>query len=199
MKIQPQVIVATYAASEKLLTDLLKEKYGDTSLKILYQDGTVRKVLMLDGQGIAKVYATASKTKEWMFNNEMLEADKAIQRGETIGEAFRNRNFEFRKNVLDVYTVSLSPWLRKDFATDEAFAKAKHSEFIVRKNDKIYNYALITEIYSPDFQPALISEAERAQVNFSFHTLKAAGFSREEIWRIVNNDMEGLAERMGKL
>jgi hypothetical protein len=184
-KINSCMHTKTYPVQEKLHTDMLREKYGDCKLSILYQDATVRKVLLLDGLGIGRIYAVTSKTKEWMYNKEMLDTDKAIQQGEKIGEAFQKRDFLVRKNVLDVYTATLSPWLRRAFCTIETFAKARNTELIVKKGDKIYNYAHIAEVYSTDFLSSVVSDEDKAQINISFHALKASGFSREEIWGLV--------------
>lgn len=162
----------------------MKLFHQPSRLNILEQE-TVRKTLIVDREGTACTYLILTPHTEWIVNTEIQQVDKAILEGEAIGEAFRKKGFQVRKNILDVYTVSLSPWLKKAFATTEAFAKTRNVEYVVKKKNEVYNYALVTEIHSPEFRPAVVSDADTEQINFSFYTLKAAGFPKEEIWKLI--------------
>lgn len=156
--------------------------------KVLYQDKSAREVLQIDQRGIATLYTTIMKNNENPPSDGIAEVERAIQQGEAVESAFRSRGFIIRKNILDVYVVSLRSWLRKEFATVECFAKARNTELIIKRGELIRNYAMITEIYSPDLYKAEVTEHDNTQVNFAFGTLQAAGFSKQEIWQLMDQE-----------
>lgn len=174
--------------ADRMHSDTVKEKYGATTQNILYQDKLVRQTMMMDEHNIARTYAAITLNTDWQDNREMREVDEAIRRGESISEAFCSRGFMLRKNILDVYASSLTARLRRSFSTTAIFAKACNAEFIVKKGRRVYNYAVMVEIYSPDLYAAMVTDEDIRQVNFSFYTLRAAGFSSEEVWRLIGNE-----------
>jgi hypothetical protein len=159
-----------------------------THVVVLHEDEKIRQTLMVNDDNIARTYTAVSKNSEWKTVKEMLQADRAITLGVPIAEAFSKQGFQVRKNILDVYTISLTPRLRKSFGTIEAFAKANNSELIVRTPNRIYHYGMMIEIFSPVICSAKVTDNDTQFVNFSFHTLKAAGFSNEEVWNLLESE-----------
>jgi hypothetical protein len=187
MKMTSNLPVINFPLKSNLYVDKGTTKRIHTE-KVLYQDKSTREVLTTDQQGIATLYTTIIKYNEHPLSDGILEAERAIQHGELFENAFRSRGFIVRKNILDVYTVPLRSWLRKEFATTENFAKARNTEFIIKRGELIRNYAMITEVYSPCLYKAEVTEHDNLQVNFAFATLQAAGFSKPEIWQLMDQE-----------
>lgn len=159
-----------------------------TELIVLHEDDKIRQTIRVNEDNVATRYTAITKNEEWKGNKQMILADRAITLGEPMHDAFARQGFELRKNILDVYTITLTPRLRKSFGVAETFAKAKNSELIVRAHNRIYHYGMMLEIYSPEIISPMVTEKETQLVNFSFHTLKAAGFSTEEVWKLLGNE-----------
>jgi hypothetical protein len=187
MKTAPNIMTELYPLPGKLFCGTTKENL--LIEKVLYQDKTTREVLFTNHQGIATIYTTILKNNEHPSNDGITEVEKAIQQGEPFEKAFRRRGYIIRKNVLDVYTVSLRSWIRKEFATTQSIARAKSTEIIIKRGELIRNYAVITEIFSPDLYTPEVTEQDRSQFNFSFTSLQAAGFSKQEIWLLMDNEV----------
>jgi len=185
---QNNITGSTPFQAHRLHLEVLQEKYGDIQLTILRQDESAREALFTDGLGIARTYSISTRNKEWKINEEITALNWLIQDGAPIGTTFRDNGFEFRRNLLDVYIISLTPWLRRKFATTETFAKAYNIEFIIKKGDLVFNYAMITDICSPELQGPVITEYDTSEINFSFHALQASGFTRNEIWSLLENE-----------
>jgi hypothetical protein len=187
MKMASNLQATGFSLKNNLYTDTGNSKRTYTE-KVLYHDKATREVLLTDQQGVATLHTTIIKYNENPLSDGIAEVERAIQQGEPFESAFRRRGFIIRKNVLDVYIVSLRAWLRKEFATVECFAKARNTEFIIKRGELIRNYAMITEIYSPNLYKPEITEHDNVQVNFAFATLQAAGFSKPEIWQLMDQD-----------
>lgn len=187
MKAAPNMMTELYPLPGKLFCGPAKENL--LSEKVLYQDKSTREVLYTNHQGIATIYTTISKNNEHPFNDGIAEVEKAIRQGEPFEKAFKRRGYIIRKNILDVYTISLRSWLKKEFATTQSVARAKSTELIIKRGELIRNYAVITEVFSPDLYTTQVTEQDRSQFNFSFTTLRAAGFSRQEIWQLMDQEV----------
>lgn len=172
-----------YYLSNRLHTEALNDKYGKIDVQVLFDDDNIREVLLMDQDTIARTYAHTIKNQEWQQCDEICVVNDAIKNGESIGEAFKSRGFSIKKNILDVYIIKLAEWLRFVFETNNETAKARISEFIVKKDNLIYKYGIITEIYSPDFRKPEVNETDKAQINIPFSVFISFGFSKEEIWR----------------
>jgi hypothetical protein len=154
----------SYSLRERLHTDVLEEKYGKIDVQVLYDDDRVRKVLLSDRNNIARTYAMTQKTDDWRQDIGICAVNTAIRNGEPIGKAFKSRRYIVQKNVLAVYTVVLPEWLQQAFAVTEHFAKARATTFIVSKGVVQFRYGYVTEIYSPDFRPAIVTPDDIAQI-----------------------------------
>lgn len=186
-----------YNLSNRLHTEVLKEKYGKINTHVLRDDDDTREVLLMDEKLIARTYALTIKNKEWQHNLEICEVNEAIKNGEPIGESFKSRGFSVQKNILDVYVIKLTEWLRLSFETNIEMAKARITEFIVKKKNLMYNYGTITEIYSPEFRKPQINETDKAQINIPLSVLNSFGFSKEEIWGVLEKKV--IASNLAKL
>jgi hypothetical protein len=164
-----------YYLHQKLHTEVLEEKYGKISLQVLHDDDETREVLLTDQRDIARTYALTVRCNNWRNNVEICAVNDAIRAGEPIGQAFKTRGYTITKHALAVYTITLPEWLRHAFMMDEHFAKARITEFVVRKRSSAFQYGFVTEVYSPDFRQALVNAQDRVQV--------AAGFNNHQpVW-----------------
>ena len=186
-----------YNLNKRLHTEVLKEKYGSIGLQVLCDDDYKREVLLLDESSVARTYALTLKKSDWKDNKEMIAVNDAIKKGQGIGEAFKKRKFDIQKNVLDVYIVSLPKWLQQSFKTKSKTAKARIMEFVVKKDKSIYNYGIVTEIYSPLFRKPRVSEEDKVQINIPTSVLGSFGFTKEEIWTSLEKKV--IASSLAKL
>ena len=138
-----------YFLNQKLHTEVLEEKYGKISLQVLHDDDETREVLLTDQHDIARTYALTVRSNNWRNNVEICAVNDAIRAGEPIGKAFKIRGYTISKHALAVYTIALPEWLRHAFMMDEHFAKARITEFVVRKQSSTFQYGFVTEVYSP--------------------------------------------------
>lgn len=173
--------------TEKLHTDVLKEKYGEIHAKVLKHNSTIRESLLVDSKGIARTYALTFFNGG--RNKEVEEINQKIKNGEAIGKAFRGKGYLIRKNVLDVFVIKIPDWLKKEFQTKEKFAKARLSEFYAKKQGKNpIIYGIVTEVYTPDFRKPIINEVDKLQIGATTECLEDEGFSKEEIYRRIGDD-----------
>ena len=180
-----------YNITSRLHTDMLEDKYGHISVQVLSDDNITREALLEDQQNIVRTYALTIRNGEWTRDKGMQEVNKDIQSGVAIGKAFKAHGFCICKNIIDVYLVYLPKWLRIAFSHPGEMAKARISEFLVKKDELIYNYGLITEIYSPDFREATINGQDRAQINLPSTILYDMGLTKEQVWRYVEERAKG--------
>lgn len=117
---------------ERLHTDVLEDKYGPMSTKVLRHDNNIREAHLIDSKKISRTFALTFFPKKHL-NKDIQNINEEIKNGESIGKAFRKHKYSIRKNVLDVYIVELPIWLKKDFKTDSDFAKARISEFYAKQ------------------------------------------------------------------
>ncbi len=171
-----------YILSGKLHTEILEETYGKTSVYLLQDDDSIREVLLLDQQQIARTYAITLKNNTWKDNSDIIEVNETIKKGGAIGKTFAAAGYEIQKNVLAVYLVRTPLWLRFAFDSNLHWSKARVTEFIVKKDDTIFNYATITEVYAPDFRKPEITETDEKQISISADVLSNFGCSNKEIW-----------------
>ena len=178
-------VAGGYIVTGRLHTEVLQDVYGRISIQVLHDDNLTREVLLVDQQNITRTYALTIKNTEWARNKEMQVVNSAIRTGEAIGKAFKVNGFSICKNIIDVYVVNLPKWLQDAFAHNSAIAKARISEFLVKKNQFIFNYGLITEIYSPDFRNATLNVQDIAQINLPSGVLYGMGLTKQQVWKYI--------------
>jgi len=172
---------------EKLHTDILEERYGKISSKVLKHNSEIREALLIDVKGIARTYAITFL--EDFKDKEIKKINEEIKKGCPIGIAFRKKHYVIRKNVLDVFKIKIPLWLKKEFKTKEYYAKGRLSEFYVKKRGKKPTiYGVVAEIYSPDFRKAIIRTIDKLQISALTNCLEKKGFTKESIWRRIGDE-----------
>lgn len=176
-----------FPLTEKLHTDVLEEKYGPISSRVLKHTDSIREALLVDSNGVARTYAITFFNGG--FSGEVAAIHAEIKAGKPIGKAFRERGYIVRKNVLDVFIISIPAWLKKEFKVSSSKAKARLSEFYAKKaGESPIIYGIVTEIYTPDFRKAVVNRVDSAQVSPMTEYLENEGISKESIWMRIGND-----------
>jgi hypothetical protein len=168
--------------SDKFYPGMQEEKYEKSNIRILRDDDNLREVLLMNEKLVAQTYSITMKSREWRQCKEIREVDAAILKGAAMSNSFKLHGFTAQKNVLDIFTINLPGWLQLAFANDGNRAKASITEVIVKRQQIVYNYCIITEIYSPAFQKPEVTAIDEMQVNMPSFSLFRLGFSKEEIW-----------------
>lgn len=188
-----------FPLTEKIHTDILEEKYGPISAKVIKHNKVIRESHLVDSKGISRTYTLTFF--EERFDKEISKIDKEIKEGKLIGKAFREHGYVIRKNVIEVTLVPVSSKLKEAFATKDKQAKARFSEFYAKKKGKpAVIYGTVAEIYSPDFRKPKINQVDKLQISAPTEILEKNGFSKEEIWRRIgdDNNYEDSSERYNK-
>lgn len=183
--------------TKKLHTDVLEEQYGDIHSEVLRHDDKIREVHMLDKNNISRTYALTFLTFD-RDNEEIAKIDKEIRDGGLIGKTFRGCGYEVRKNVISVFITELPDSLKQKMKTDEKEAKIRLSEFYAKKEGKEpFIYGVVSEIYSPDFRPAVVNDIDISQDNPLTEAMEKAGITKTEIWDRLgnNNDFSDIKEK----
>jgi hypothetical protein len=183
--------------TKKLHTDVLEQNYGPIHAEVIKHDDQIREVHMLDKDDISRTYALTFFTFD-KNNKEVSEINEKIKNGGLIGKTFREYGYEVRKNVISVFTAELSDLLKEKMKTEEAEAKVRLSEFYAKKeNEEPFIYGIVSEIYSPDFRPALVTKDDELQDNPITVAMEKAGITKSEIWDRLgsDNDFSDLKEK----
>lgn len=170
-----------FPRQKKLHTDVLEDRYGKITARVLKHDDEIREAHLVDPEGISRTYAITFLTFD-KENTELVLINEEIKEGGLIGETFRKHGYEIRKNVIDVYPIELPDWLKEDFHSDEDYAKARLSEFYARKEGDPVIYGTVVEIYHPDFRGPVVNEADINQVQPSTEMFEKAGVGKMEVW-----------------
>ena len=176
-----------FPLTENLHTDILEEKYGEIHTNILKHTSKIREALLIDSKKITRTYALTFLNK-WK-NKEITKINKNLKNKKAIGKEFRKKGYLIRKNVLNVFIIKIPKWLKKEFQTEENYAKARLSEFYAKKrgNQPII-YGIVTEVYTPDFRKPIINKIDKLQIGATTESLLQEGFSKEEIYRRIGDD-----------
>ena len=200
-----------FPTKDRLHTDVLEQVYGPIHAVVLRHDNVhetkkgedrIREALLVDENNILRTYALTFLTYD-KDNSELLNIDDEIRLGSMIGKTFRDHNYVVKKNVTDVFIISIPNWMQKDFQTDENKAKARLTEFFAKKEANTpLIYGTVLEIYSPDFKDPNdgINDIDLAQVNPPTGTLQSVGVPADEIWGRLdkaseNNEWDDLKPR----
>jgi len=172
----------------RLHTDLLEDKYGPISPRVLRHDARVRESQLVDVAGVSRTFAITLFSDKGL-SEPLREIDAEIRAGSPIGKTFRQHGYELRKNVLAVFIVDLPLWLREAFADPGRHAKACLSEFLCR--NELYPpllYGTVIEVYHPDFRAPELNHVERLREAPSWESLTSEGLSSEEIWQVIESE-----------
>lgn len=167
-----------------LLTDTLEKKYGKISLNVVLHDHNIRKVHLLDSDGISRTFAVTL----FKQNNDRSIADitASVIKGNPIGKELRRLGYTTRRNVLSVYDVELPTWLMKAFHTKQHKAEVEIYEFYAKKEGEVpILYGIIAEILSPEFIAP--TQSSKIDANPTTQSLLSEGFSKDEIWGLLES------------
>ncbi|HIH11346.1 TPA: hypothetical protein HA241_04105, partial [Candidatus Woesearchaeota archaeon] len=149
-------MVEHFPLVDRLHTDVLEEKYGPIHSKIIIHNNQNRLAHLIDNKRISRTFAITFFLDDW--TEDVKKINDEIKNGESIGKAFRQHQYAIRKNVLEVYKLEIPAWLKKEFDTNDNYAKARLSEFYAKKKGSPpVIYGIVVEIYSPDFRKAIIN------------------------------------------
>lgn len=172
---------------DRLHQDVLEDKYGTISAKVLRHNNSIRESHLIDAKGISRTYALTFFPKKMAKKMKLI--DKEIRSGKPIGTTFRKYGYAIRKNVIEAFILKLPSWLRSAFATKEKYAKARISEFYAKKRGSSpMIYGTVLEIYSPDFRPPVLNHIDIIQLNPSTDAFEKIGFTKDEIWKRIGRD-----------
>ena len=168
--------------TEGLHSDILEKQFGPVHPQILQHNNILRESLIVDEEGISRTYAITFFPEN--PNKEIVEVDKAIRSGGMIGKTFREKGFEVRKNVLDVFIIDIPGWLKEKFNIEGNKAKARISEFCAGNDatGQVEVYGTVLEVYTPDFRSPEINEVDLAQINPSVEMFEKMGISKKTVW-----------------
>jgi hypothetical protein len=174
---------------DRLHTDVLEERYGKISIQLLHHDSSYRAIHLQDSHSISRTFAI-TLFPEAGHRSDISIVNQAIRAGGAIGKSFREHGYSIRKNVLSIDVLELSQPLRDAFLTDEIHAKARYSEFLVRRGQQLPQvYGIVVEIYHPDFRLPEVNEVDRLQVAPTVGSLCAQGVSLDEAWARLNSEV----------
>src|SRR5574341_2380353 len=129
-----------------LLTDALGERYGRIFARVIRHDAGEREAHLVDSTGVTRTYSYTFLSRPMPV--PLRAVNDEIRAGRLIGEAFRDRGFSIRKNVVDVFVVETPGWLRTAFRVRERYAWARIFEFHARKGDAPPSlYGTLCEIF----------------------------------------------------
>jgi hypothetical protein len=171
-----------FPLKNKLHTDVLEDVYGPITPEVLRHDAEIREACLNDAHGICRTYALTFFSSQGM-EGEIAEIDRVIREGGSIGKTFRDFGYTIRKNVVGVFPLEVTPWLKDRFQEPADFAKARLSEFYAKKEDSAPEiYGTVMEAYTPDFRSAVVNQVDLAQIGATTEALEKAGILKQEIW-----------------
>ena len=181
---------------DRLHTDVLEDKYGPISAKVIKHTKFIRESHLIDDEGISRTYALTFLTPR-LWTDKIKKINNKIKAGGAIGKEFRKEGYSIRKNVIDVWVMEVPYWLKKKFNHKGSHAKARLSEFYAKAKGKPVIYGVVVEIYSPDFRPPLVNKYDIVQINPSTEEFSVVGVSIGEIWKRLRdgNDWSDLQNK----
>lgn len=198
---EPKLSQEHFPTKKELHTDVLERKYGPIHADVLRHDNVreikpgaerIREARLVDEKNILRTYALTFLTYD-KKNEELAKIDDKIREGGLIGKTFREGGYEIKKNVIDVFIISIPEWMSKDFQADSQEAKARLTEFYAKKEaESPIIYGTVLEVYSPDFKNPEdgINEVDIDQINPLTGALQGVGVPADEIWGRLDRAME---------
>lgn len=153
--------VAQNSISSQLLhTDILEKLYSEITVSVESQTDTVRKVHLLDGQGVSRTYAvTRFHPSGW--TDEIARIISELRQGKSLGETFRSYGYEISKKLNCTNRIGLSEKLIKLMGASGSMGTLHQYEASVVKNGYEHEpimLATITEVYAPELSETLEKE-----------------------------------------
>jgi hypothetical protein len=173
-----------------LLTDALGERYGRIAARVVSHGAAERQAHLVDARGVTRTWSVTFLARPMPPALRGVNAD--IRAGALVGEAFRNRGFTIRKNVIDVFVVEVPGWLREAFQDSSRYAWARIFEFHARKGKaRPLIYGTLCEVFTPDFKPPIVTPADVSWLGPATPEFQALGLSAEKAWERIGKLDEG--------
>lgn len=172
-----------FALVDRLQTDALEDRYGLIRAQVLHHGDGYRAAHLVDSPRVSRTFALTLLPPSGV-EAPLRRLDDRLHAAGSMGKTFREQGFVVRKNVLRVFVAGLPPWLRHAFQSDDACAKARVSEFVVRRAAcPPMVFGVVVEIDHPGFRPAVLRPEDQRQEAPSFTSLLRNGVKAEEVWR----------------
>lgn len=129
----------------KLLSEKLKQKFGDIKAKVIRQDETLRESFLVSKKtGEAYVHAI-------VFFGPDFEKVGKLRAAMPLGEALKSKDYKVRRQQIDSFMVKLSKPIKKTFKTEKDEALAVTIRLFAKSDHTVFDIGRIVEIYNPNF------------------------------------------------
>lgn len=173
---------------EKQGTPHMETGPGNRGEVILYEDDDIRESLLYSNT-TARRYMMVMKNRVWQKSEIRAGIDLSLTNYMTANDMFDTGEYGIIKNVLSFCIMNLPASLSAYFGDTGTPARVKITEFIVKKDDTAFSYAIATEIYSPAIHEPRINEADEKLVRLPSLALLRLYFSKEEPWAFAGHDL----------
>lgn len=116
-------------------------------------------------------------------DDKIYAIDSEIRDGGMIGKTFAKHGYTIRKNVIDVFTVKLTPELKAKLQVTDEYGKGRLTEFYIRHDDSSPSiYSHILEIKPHHLEAADVDGFDVAQLNPASDVLARHNISTDDVW-----------------
>lgn len=144
---------AAVAAAQVLNSERIEQAFGSYGIEVLYSDARIRLSNLYSvhgGRRITRTLAIVRYPDE--INEAFAKEHAAILEGGSIGATFQAAGWRVIKDYHQYFRSFLSPRLADLMDVAPGTPMASHAyELEIAKDDEHYDYALIVEIYHPDY------------------------------------------------
>jgi hypothetical protein len=165
------VLVACGSQEQRLNSERIAQTYGSYGVDVLQSNDNRRVSSLYSGSGDDKVTRTFAVVK---FSGKVRPAfaseHSKVESGESLGAVFRSAGWEIEKINFFVGEMEipakyglLAELMQIDLPR---FVAAHVYEFVIRKDDRSYDYATIVELHHPDYLSAEDLESVYGEIIF---------------------------------
>ncbi len=165
------VLVACGSQEQRLNSERIAQTYGSYGVDVLQSNDNRRVSSLYSGSGDDKVTRTFAVVK---FSGKVRPAfareHSRVESGESLGAVFRSAGWEIEKINFFVGEMEipakyglLAELMQIDLPR---FVAAHVYEFVIRKDDRSYDYATIVELHHPDYLSAEDLESVYGEIIF---------------------------------
>lgn len=140
-------------SSNLLNSERIAQKFGGYGIDVLYSSGRLRASNLYDGKHITRTLAIVDYPN--VIDSAFSKEHKLILQGGSIGSTFKAHGWKIEKKNVFIGELSPSNDWSKLYGLMGNIHPSKLSiwiyVFYIQKDDKIFPYATISEIYHPDY------------------------------------------------
>lgn len=144
---------AVVASAQILNSERIEQTFGSYGIEVLYSDAKIRLANLYsvhDGRRITRTLAIVRYPDE--VNEAFAKEHAAILEGGSIGATFQAAGWQVIKDYHQYFRSFLSPRLVDLMDVAPGTPMASHAyQLEIAKGDERFDYALIVEIYHPDY------------------------------------------------